>query len=254
MLARVEELSRGSRAVVGLGSARQDDAAATTAERARVGGMSDLRVFSDPEALVSALMDGVVDAAVRGTLPAHEVLPLLRRASDGSNLGRAAVMDLGGGRSFLLTPVGIDEGRDLGERWAVLKEGAALVRALGFAPRAAIMAMGREEDAGRGDAIAISLRESGALRDAAEAEAIPAECVGIRVEAAVEAGNVIIAPDGVTGNLIFRCLHLVAGMGSWGAVALNLRPQVFVDTSREKDDYTGALHLARAIAGVRADR
>ncbi|MCK4300466.1 MAG: hypothetical protein KAX80_13070 [Planctomycetes bacterium] len=248
MLKRVEEMSRGSRVRVGLGYASQGDAAALTAARAEDVGLGPIELYDTPADLIDALTGGAIDAAVRGTLSSHEALPLLLERTGVASADRAVLMDLGGDRTFVLTPVGIDEGRDLRERWNILKGAARLVSLLGLEPRAAVMAMGREEDADRGEAISLSVRECDALKDAAKAEGISAECVGIQVERAVEVGNVIIAPDGVTGNLMFRSLHLIAGNESWGATALGVMPLVFVDTSRQKDDYMGPIHLARALA------
>lgn len=248
MFKRIEELSRGSRVRVGIGCANQGDAASATAARAEADGLGPIEPYDAPRDLLDALTDGDIDAAVRGTLSSHDVLPLLMEITGVTSVDRAVLMDIGDDRAFLLAPVGIDEGRDLRERWNILKGAASMVSYLGLEPMAAVMAMGREEDADRGEAISLSVRECDALRDAARAEGIPAECVGIQVERAIEVGNVIIAPDGVTGNLIFRSLHLIAGHESWGAVALGVLPLVFVDTSREKEDYMGAIHLARAMA------
>ncbi len=248
MLKRVEEMSRGSRVRVGLGYASRGDAAASTAARAEDDGLGPIELFDAPTDLLDALASGTIDAAVRGTLSSHEVLPLLLERTSVTSADRAVLMDLGGDRTFVLAPVGIDEGRDLRERWNILKGAASLVSSLGLEPKAAVMAMGREEDADRGEVISLSVRECDSLKDAAKAEGISAECVGIQVERAVEVGNVIIAPDGVTGNLMFRSLHLIAGNESWGALALGVMPMVFVDTSRQKDDYMGPIHLARAMA------
>ena len=254
MLRRIEELSRGSRVRVGIGYASQGDAAVSTAARAEAEGLGPIELYDAPTDLLDALTDGTIDAAVRGTLSSHDVLPLLLERTGVTSADRAVIMDLGGDRTFVLAPVGIDEGRDLRERWNIMKGAASLVSSFGLEPRAAVMARGREEDVDRGEAISLSVRECDALKDAAKAEGIPAECVGIRVERAVEVGNVIIAPDGVTGNLIFRSLHLIAGHESWGAVALGVMPLVFVDTSREKDDYMGPIHLARAMASRAPNR
>lgn len=254
MLRRVEELSRGAQARIGIGCARPGDAAATTADGAEEDGIGPVEVLSGQEELVSALVGGDIDAAVRGTLSAHDLLPSLLEASGAVSADRAALLDLGDGRSFLLTPVGIDEGRDLKERWRLLKGASGILVSLGIEPRAAVMSMGRDEDMDRGEAIAVSLRECDVLRDAATAEGIPTTCTGIQLERAVEEANLVIAPDGVTGNLVFRSLHLVAGHESWGAVAMGVAPLVFVDTSREKLDYTGAVHLARALVATRGLR
>lgn len=248
MLDRIARLSEQAQVSVAIGSAQEGDAADITAARSLESGLGPIAVHRDPGALVRALVEGEVEAAVRGTLPANDVLPRLLETIGADAAMRVALMDLGEGRTFMLAPVGIDEGRDLAERWALLQGAIRLATSLGIEPRVAVMSMGRAEDQHRGEAIALSHRECEALRSAAEAEGIRAECVGIQLERAVGGHDVVIAPDGVTGNLIFRAFHLVGGHESWGAVAMGVAPLVFVDTSREKTDYLGALHLARALA------
>jgi predicted methyltransferase MtxX (methanogen marker protein 4) len=232
---------------VAIGSVREGDAADLSAARANGSGLGPVTVLGDEAELIGALMEGRVDAAVRGTLPSSTTIPSLLEATGSTSAMRVALMDAGEGRTFLLAPVGIDEGRDMEERWALLRGAAGLARRLGTEPRVAVMSMGRPEDAGRGEAIALSHRECESLRSAAEAEGIAATCTGVQLERAVEEGNVVLAPDGVTGNLVFRALHLVAGLDSWGAIALGVMPRVYVDTSREKPDYLGAIRLARAL-------
>jgi predicted methyltransferase MtxX (methanogen marker protein 4) len=240
-------MSQEADVTVAIGSAQEGDGADLTAARAIESGLGPIKVLREPESLVRSMVDGQVDAAIRGTLPSHSVIPLLREAVDGTAVKRIALMDLGGSRTFLLTPVGIDEGSDMAQRWELLRGAIGLARGLDWEPRVAVMSMGRAQDQVRGEAIALSHRECEALRSAAESEGVTADCTGIQLERAVEGHNVVLAPDGVTGNLVFRALHLVSGHESWGAVALGLLPRVFVDTSREKSDYLGALHLARAL-------
>lgn len=254
MLDRIARQSEAAGPVrVAMGSAREGDAADLTATRARETGLGPVQVIRDPEELVEAVVGGHVDAAIRGTLPSHQVLPALNEATGAPSAMRAALMEVEGGRALWLTPVGIDEGGDMAQRWSLLKAVIGLATGLGWEPRVAVMSMGRTEDGGRGELIAASQRECEALRSAAEAEGVEATCVGIQLERAVEGSNIVLAPDGVTGNLVFRALHLVSGHRSWGAVAMGVAPLVFVDTSREKSDYLGPLHLARALAGPAGD-
>ena len=253
MLERIASISEGARVRLAIGSAREGDAAEATAARAVGSGLGPVTVLRDPSSLVGALLEGRVDAAVRGTLPSKDTLPPLMEACGSRSPMRAALMASGGHGDFLLAPVGIDEGRDMAERWSLLRAAAALLGSLGETPRVAVMSRGRPEDVGRGEAIAQSHRDCETLRASAEAEGMLAECVGIQLERAVCGHNLVLAPDGVTGNLVFRSLHLVAGHDSWGAVALGVLPRVFVDASREKTDYLGCLHLARALVAISED-
>ena len=234
--------------VIGIGSSRPGDKADATAARAISSGLGPVKVFPEPQDLVDALVDGTIGAAVRGTLFAHDVLPPLLRSTGATTADRVCLMVLDPARAFMLAPVGIDEGRDIEERWQLLLGTSLLLSSLGITPRVTVISKGRPEDSDRGEDIARYLDEAEVLRSRAEAEGIEAECVGILVERAVTSGNIVIAPDGVAGNLIFRSLHHIGRMESWGAVALGILPTVYVDTSRDKLDFTGAVRMARAMA------
>jgi predicted methyltransferase MtxX (methanogen marker protein 4) len=70
---------------------------------------------------------------------------------------------------------------------------------------------------------------------------------GILLEKAMTSANFIIAPDGISGNLIFRALHFFGGAKAIGAPVVNV-PRVFVDTSRSKDDYSDSIALASGLS------
>jgi predicted methyltransferase MtxX (methanogen marker protein 4) len=250
LLERVDLLARKADATTGIGSTEHGDAAEAAAALAVEDGLGTVRVFRDGERLVKALSGGKIDAAVRGTLAAKDVLPRLMRATGHRTLGRAALMQDRSGQAFLLTPVGIDEGNSLESRARLLEGASKELAYLGKEPRAVIMSKGRPEDRKRGEAIDASLSECRRLADLARDMGIEAECMDILIEGAIGAGNIILAPDGVTGNLIFRTLHHVAGFESWGALALHLLPSVYVDTSRAKRDYLGAIKWAIAATSL----
>ncbi|HJX04239.1 MAG TPA: hypothetical protein VJ489_00305, partial [Thermoplasmata archaeon] len=75
----------------------------------------------------------------------------------------------------------------------------------------------------------------------------------ILLEDALKRSDVILAPDGVIGNIIFRSLHLVAGAKAYGAPILNI-PTVFVDTSRAKADYLDSVLFAAGLVGLKCDK
>jgi predicted methyltransferase MtxX (methanogen marker protein 4) len=62
-----------------------------------------------------------------------------------------------------------------------------------------------------------------------------------------------MAPDGVTGNLIFRSLHFLGARRAFGAPVVNI-DQPFVDTSRAKTDFSDPVLLAAGLAEVRGLR
>ncbi|MBP2143606.1 putative methanogen marker protein 4 [Methanococcus voltae] len=56
---------------------------------------------------------------------------------------------------------------------------------------------------------------------------------GILIEEYLKKGfDVVIAPDGISGNLIFRSLALVCGLEGCGALLVSRQPINFIDTSR----------------------
>jgi predicted methyltransferase MtxX (methanogen marker protein 4) len=255
LLRRIERLSRDSGATVGIGRARRGDATDVTVGLATKEGLGRLRVHEGPRALVRALVGHEVDAAVRGTLGADEVLHELREATGHRSPGRAALIELGGtgrragGGAFLLAPVGIDEGNTVAQRWRLLEACARTVAALGEEPEVMVMSKGRPEDGDRARWIARSLEEARGLVARAARAGIRADVADILVERALGRCNVLVAPDGVTGNLTFRLLHYVGGHDAWGALALHLMPGlVYVDTSRDKRDFLGAVRWAMAAA------
>ncbi len=61
--------------------------------------------------------------------------------------------------------------------------------------------------------------------------------------------GMVVAPDGISGNLIFRTLTFLGagGAGGHGAPVVNI-DRIFVDTSRASADYTNAIILAKSLA------
>jgi predicted methyltransferase MtxX (methanogen marker protein 4) len=256
LLRRIERLAKGSGATVGIGRAKRGDATDLTVKLAAREGLGTMQVFDRPAALVRALVDRRIDAAVRGTLGADDVLHHLREATGRRSPGRAALIELGGagGGAFLLAPVGIDEGNTVAQRWRLLEACARAVAALGEEPAVMVMSNGRPEDGDRARWIARSLEEARELVARAGCAGIRADVADILVERALGRCNVLVAPDGVTGNLVFRLLHYIGGHDSWGALALHLMPSlVYVDTSRDKQDFLGAVRWAMAAASAQVE-
>lgn len=247
----IERLSARSHARVLVGRARNGDAADLTVSLAKAEGLYNVEAVPSARSLVSALASGRADAAVRGTLAAGEVLRRLAEATGARTPGRAALIEMEDRRPLLLAPVGIDEGRTLAQRRRLMDACAATVASLGVTPRVAVMSKGRPEDAGRGVAIARSIDECERLVSHARRSGVDAEATHILVERALGRCNVLVAPDGVAGNLLFRTLHYAMGLESWGALALHALPTVYVDTSRDKRDFLGAVRWARAMVAAR---
>lgn len=192
--------------------------------------------------LVTDLMNGTIRAAIRGTLPANTTLMALKRATGVNHLERIALLETAGGKKFLLAPVGVDEGWSVAEKVAFVIKGKEIAKKFGLPTRVAILSGGRLGDAGRNRKVDRSM---------AEAELV-ARITGethyeILVEDAISDAGVIIAPDGITGNLMFRTLTFLGAGHGHGAPVVNI-DRIFVDTSRASPDYRNAILLADSLS------
>lgn len=200
-------------------------------------------VVSDhPEiALIDDLIAGKIQGAVRGTLPANETLRYLKKAYGVSRLERIALLETVRGERFFLAPVGVDEGWTVEEKVDLVVRGRKLAKTFGLPEKTAILSGGRIGDIGRHPIIDRSIGD--AIQVAEETGAVHGE---ILIESAVKDCGLIIAPDGISGNLIFRTLtFLGAGIGH-GAPITNIEG-IFIDSSRASLGYVPALNLTAAL-------
>ena len=205
--------------------------------------------FLDARSMVDSLSKGDIDAAVRGTLGSGEALAAMKTLSSTGKVMRTAVMSQVSGRPFMLTPVGIDEGNGLEQRLDMVRQTMAYLANTEWQIEVGVLSKGRAEDRERGEEIRRSLEDGEAMERILAAEGVPTGHYSILVEEAVRDRDLIVAPDGVAGNLMFRTLHFLGGGRSYGAPIVNL-PKVFVDTSRAKTDYSNSVLLAAGLAQV----
>ena len=171
---------------------------------------------------------------------------------------------------FLLGPVGIDEGDTLDEKLNLAIHGVEFMKNMGKSPKIAILAGGRKEDVGRSSAIDKSIEDSEKLMEKIEnsftsshsslnplyssqssshSSDFSIKNYYILIEKAIKEGNnIIIAPDGIIGNIIFRSLVLLSSWESYGAITFGI-DKLFIDTSRDqtKEGYIRALRFAKTL-------
>jgi putative methanogen marker protein 4 len=168
-----------------------------------------------------------------------------------STLARLALLETPTKHAFFFAPVGIDEGRNVKEKLYFIEEGMRLIHALGSTPKVAVLSGGRFSDAGREKRVDSTLREAeDIVKDAQNRfNGIDIRHYEILIEDAIaDKANLVIAPDGISGNLIYRTLiHLGSG-ASYGAAYLGL-PKPIIDTSRAApaSEYAGAIAMASAL-------
>jgi len=247
---RILEIGRRSSARVGVGLPK---GLVDSAKRQLAEHHSELRIdtFDDPRFLVLALKNGTIDAAVRGTMSSAKVLGELKREFELKEIMRTAILEDSKGKQFLLTPVGIDEGTTLESRLKLVLSSLSYFSAAGWRLEVGVLSKGRLEDKGRGKEIEASLAEGEKLVQRLRKDGMKAEHRGILLEEAVSKADIVVAPDGVSGNLIFRAMHYVGGGKAFGAPVVNMK-KVFIDTSRAKTDFTDSILLAAGLVSVKA--
>ncbi len=203
---------------------------------------AEIAEHTNPEqALIDDLMAGRIDAAVRGTLPANSTLRALKKAEGVDHLERIALLETVYGKKFLLAPVGVDEGWTVAEKLELIKKGRLIAQKFGLLKKVGVLSGGRLGDVGRHSQVDTSMAEAELVARLGDAE----HCE-ILIEDAVETCGLIIAPDGISGNLVFRTLTFLGGGLGHGAPVVNIS-RIFVDTSRASPNYANALLLAAAL-------
>ena len=233
-----------------------------------------IEIFKSDEELISALNSENFDAVIRGSLKSSNILKNIKdiksiksikninnnKSNESKSIYRVSYIKSNindKNYEFLLGPVGIDEGETLDEKMNLAIYGADFMTKIGKTPKIAILAGGRKEDLGRSSAIDKSIEESEKLAGKIEKSLLTSMVLDdfsvknyyILIEKAVKEGNnIIIAPDGIIGNTIFRSLVLLSSWESYGAIALGI-DKIFIDTSRDqtKEGYIRALRFAKNL-------
>jgi len=206
----------------------------------------NVKIYEDPKKLIDDLYSGVIDAAVRGNISSSAILNLLKEKAGVDHLERLVILEPRTGSAFFMAPVGIDEGWTVNEKYEMTVKAVKLMRKLGAGTRIAVMSGGRIEDRGRNKNVDRSLDDAAELVSILQKEGYNAYNGEILIESAAEEADLVIAPDGITGNMIFRTLHFLGDAVALGAPVLNI-DKVFIDTSREKTDYVDSILLAMRL-------
>jgi len=206
-------------------------------------------IYSDDE-LVSSILDKKIDAVVRGSLPASSVIKEVKKHFP--EISRATFVH-GEKHEFLLTPVGIDEGATVEEKLKIAIYCGEFLKKISKEPKIAVLADGRKGDYGRSDKISKSIDESETLTQLIKENTdFEVKNYYILIEQALKDDcNVIIAPDGIIGNIIFRTLILVNSWPSCGAVTFGI-DGIYIDTSRDQsvEGYLRSLKFAYKLANL----
>ena len=238
--------AKGPERRIGIGVAGDLDKVEASAAIAKASKFGDIKLFIDVEEMVRELRNGKLDAAIRGSLDANLALKAIKQQFGVDHISRMAILQPRNGHMFFFAPVGIDEGRTVSQKVEMVTAGAALMRRLGVEPKVGILSGGRKGDEGRDASVDRSMHDAEDVVTQLLPLGIDSKHYQILIEEAAKDCNMIIAPDGVSGNLIFRTLHFLGDGKALGAVVLNIDP-VFVDTSRAKSSYVDSIAMASAL-------
>lgn len=208
---------------------------------------TNLKLIYRDEDLVHAVLDNKIHGVVRGSLPASNIMKKLKEIYP--NITRATYIN-GDKYEFLLSPVGIDEGKSVEDKLSIVKNCISFYKKLGKTPKIAVLAEGRKDDFGRGEEVSKSITDSDKLtRLIQENTNEEVKNYYILVEKAIKDNcNIIVAPNGRVGNIIFRTLVLLNSWPSYGAITFGM-DKIYIDTSRDQsiDGYVRSLTLANTM-------
>ncbi|MHA2296160.1 MAG: methanogenesis marker protein Mmp4/MtxX [Candidatus Hodarchaeales archaeon] len=203
--------------------------------------------------IIDMLRDGEVAAVVRGSLEATPVLTYLKQHIPETAI-RIALFEDKVGHSFLLAPVGIDEGNSYIEKECILREGINLLKFFNITPKVCILAGGKQRDVGRNPISDQTIADAEKLIEKYPDYEIFTP--GIMLEKGLKKNaNFILAPGGISGNLIYRSLVHVSGFAvSYGApfreTSSDKNCLCFTDTSTVGTipDYVRAIAFTSSLA------
>ncbi len=217
---------------------------------------SKLQVMHSPHperTLLELLRKNEIAGAVRGSLSSSKFLNEVKQQFNTAHLFRIALLETASNFSFLFAPLGIDEGKNLAEKVTLVHAALSLLETLNLEKEPiGILSGGRVSDIGRDRRVDKTIKEAEELISILQQQGITVKIqhYEILIENAIAAEcKFILAPDGISGNLIYRTLVHLGNGKSHGAWYYNLSPPI-IDTSRVGPlfEYESAIAFASALA------
>ncbi|MFX1524742.1 MAG: methanogenesis marker protein Mmp4/MtxX [Promethearchaeota archaeon] len=202
--------------------------------------------------IIKSLHNNTINAIIRGSLSSNKFLNYLRRLLNIQKTYRLALLETLKGHQFFFGPVGIDECNSLRDKIEFIELALSNFERLNIKPNISILSGGRLGDIGRGDIIEESIKNSEKIVELFK-EKYPRLSINhdeILIENAImNKSNLILAPEGISGNLIYRTLVHLGGGKAYGAIYMGIE-KVIIDTSRvsEGSEINGAFLLALGLA------
>ncbi len=201
--------------------------------------------------IISYLKQRKVDGIIRGGLSANKFLKQLKSDFKLKYINRLALLETIQGEQFFFGPVGIDECRNQDEKINFINKALGEFERFNLAPIISILSGGRKGDIGRDSAVDKTIKEAEHVVNFFK-ENDPKLAIfhdEILIENAISRGaNLIIAPNGIAGNLIYRTLVHLGGGKAYGAIYMGVNKPI-IDTSRvgKPTEIYGALIMLLAL-------
>jgi len=202
--------------------------------------------------ILNFLSNTMIDAVVRGSLSSSKFLRILKTKLNLSEVNRIALLETSNGYQFFYGPVGIDECNDVKSKIAFVNKAIKELQSLNIVPKISILSGGRYSDIGRDPQVDKTINIANEVVDYLKQQNpnLDINHDEILIENAISnKSNIIIAPEGVSGNLIYRTLVHLGNGKAYGAIYMDLEKPI-IDTSRvgNLSELKGALILALALA------
>lgn len=190
---------------------------------------------NEPESeILNYLGKELISCVVRGSLGSSKFLQSLKTSLNISEVARLALLETYKGQQFFFGPVGIDECNNIKSKKIFIKKAIKILEFLNLEPKISILSGGRVGDLGRNPEVDKTIKETKELVNYFKLEHPKLEInhTEILIEKAInDKSNLIIAPNGISGNLIYRTLVHLGGGKAYGAIYMAVG-HVIIDTSR----------------------
>ncbi len=202
--------------------------------------------------IVNYLNDDLISCIVRGSLISTKFLKNISLILKISEINRLALLETQSGYQFFFGPVGIDECSNLSSKKRFIKNSLKQLSDFNIEPRISILSGGRLGDIGRSSTVDKSIKEANELVDFFKQDKPDLEIAHSEIlieKAIMNKSNIILAPNGITGNLIYRTLVHLGGGKAYGAIYMGIDHNI-IDTSRvgEISEIYGGIILALALS------
>ncbi|MHA1475427.1 MAG: hypothetical protein ACTSQ5_09590 [Promethearchaeota archaeon] len=192
-----------------------------------------------------------LDAIIRGGLSSSDFIKKIKNHGKYEKINRLALLETNSRKQFFFAGVGIDEINNFDQKLELMQNSIAFLKKIGITPKIGILSGGRQSDLGRDPWIDENIKSTLRLEEKLM-ELYPdvnLKHYQILIEQAIaDDVNLILAPEGIAGNLIYRTLVHLGGGRSYGAIYLKSynNNKIIIDCSRvaPKFEIEGAFYFA----------